>query len=81
MIRYHNPADSPPEKWKRVQHGRYFVKFPDGTHARIEFDVDGASDWSPLRMASWMSLKPGSRNLASPLKSSHMFQGDDPEAR
>jgi hypothetical protein len=81
LIRYHNPSDLPREKWKRVQHGRYFVKFPDGTHARIEFDIDGSTDWSPLRMASWMSLKPGSRNLSSPLKSSHIFQGDDPETK
>jgi len=81
LIRYHNPADLPRKEWNRVQHGRYFVKFPDGTHARIEFDIDGSTDWSPLRMASWMSLKPGSRNLSSPLKSSHIFQGDDPEAR
>lgn len=81
MIRYHNPADLPRDEWKRVQHGRYFVKFSDGTHARIEFDIDGSSDWSPLRMASWMNLRPGSRNLASPLNSSHIFQGDDPEKK
>jgi len=79
MIRYHFPADLPREKWKRVQHGRYFVRFADGTHARIEFDIDGKSVVSPLRMASWMSLKPGSRNLASAMKSSHIFQGEDPE--
>jgi hypothetical protein len=79
MIRYHYHADLPREKWQRVQHGRYFVKFSDGTHARIEFDIDGKSDVTPLRMASWMSLKPGSRNLASPMKSSHIFQGEDPD--
>lgn len=79
MIRYHFPADLPREKWKRVQHGRYFVRFANGTHARIEFDIDGKSDVRPLRMASWMSLKPGSRNLASAMKSSHMFFGEDPD--
>ncbi len=79
MIRYHNSADLPREKWKRVHSGRYFVKFPDGTHARIEFSIDGSSDWRPLSMTSWMSLKPGSRNLASPSKGSHIFQGEDPE--
>jgi len=81
MIRYDNPSNLTREQWKRVQSGRYFVKFPDGTHARIEFSIDGSSDLRPLSMASWMNLKPGSRNLASPLKGSHLFQGDDPELK
>ncbi len=78
-IRYHHPASQPREKWKRSQRGRYFVKFSDGTHARIEFSIDGGSDRRPLYMASWMNLKPGSRNLASPKKDGSGFHGGNPE--
>ncbi len=78
-IRYHHPASQPREKWKRSQRGRYFVKFSDGTHARIEFSIDGGSDRRPLYMASWMNLKPGSRNLASPEKDGSGFHGGNPE--
>lgn len=57
-------------QWKRTAYRRCFVKFADGTHARIRFGIDGgtASDYGPLSMTSWMNLKPGSRNLASDRK-------------
>jgi hypothetical protein len=60
-------ASLPREKWKTMGFGRYFVKFADGTYARIRFSVMGAScaDDNPLLMTSWMNLKPGSRNLSS----------------
>jgi hypothetical protein len=64
-IRYEYKATMPREKWKRMRYGRYFVKFADGTYGRIQFDIDGGSDRSPLSMESWLSLKPGSRNLAT----------------
>jgi hypothetical protein len=78
-IRYHYSADMPGEAWKRFQHGRYFVKFADGSYGRIRIDIDGASDRRPLKMTSWLCLKPGSRNLASPDKDSSWFTSDDPE--
>lgn len=78
-IRYDYPASLPRDKWKRFQNGRYFVIFPDGSHARIRLDIDGASDRRPLAMTSWLSLKPGSRNLASPQKDGSGFHGGDPE--
>lgn len=58
-------AAMPQGQWKRSRSERYFVIFSDGTHGRIRFDIDGASDDGPLSMTSWMNLKPGSRNLAS----------------
>lgn len=64
-IRYEYPATMPREEWKRLRRGRYFVKFADGTYGRIQFEIDGGSDRKPLNMESWLSLKPGSRNLAS----------------
>ncbi len=78
-IRYHYSANMPREEWKRFQHGRYFVKFADGSYGRIRIDIDGASDRKPLKMTSWLCLKPGSRNLASPDKDSSWFSSDDPE--
>ncbi len=78
-IRYDYPADQPREKWKRFQHGRYFVKFADGSYGRIRFSIDGASDRKPLSMTSWLNLKPGSRNLTSLLKDSSGFHGGDPD--
>jgi len=78
-IRYHYSADMPREEWKRFQHGRYFVKFADGSYGRIRIDIDGGSDRKPLKMTSWLCLKPGSRNLASPDKDSSWFSSDDPE--
>ena len=66
-IRFSYFATMPQEQWKRLRLGRHFVKFADGTFARIRFQIDGASDASDgaLLMTSWMNLKPGSRNLAS----------------
>jgi hypothetical protein len=79
IIRYRLPASLPRDKWKRYRHGRYFVKFPDGTHARIQFDIDAGSDRSPLYMQSWLNKTPGSRNLASKIKGGGGFHGGDPE--
>lgn len=81
MIRYHRPSSLPRDKWKGFQNGRYFVKFPDGTHARIQLDVDAGiePDYGPLTMISWLNLKPGSRNLASTIKDGGGFHGGDPE--
>ena len=67
-IRFGYLANLPQEQWKRLRHGRYFVKFADGTFGRIRFSIDAASDRRPLSLTSWMNLKPGSRNLASPYK-------------
>jgi hypothetical protein len=78
-IRYHYSAAMPKEAWKRFQHGRYFVKFADGSYGRIRLDIDGGSDRRPLKMTSWLCLKPGSRNLASIEKDNSFFGGDDPE--
>src|SRR5690606_16875707 len=61
-------ASMPEEEWKRVAHRRLFVRFADGTYGRIQFSISGGSDLRPLYMTSWMNLKPGSRNLASPHK-------------
>jgi hypothetical protein len=56
------------KQWKSFAFRRRFVKFADGTHARIRFCIDGNTDRTPLSMTSWMNLKPGSRNLASDRK-------------
>ncbi len=79
MIRYHLPKSLPRDKWKGFRSGRYFVRFPDGTHARIFFDIDAGSNRRPLYMASWFNAKPGSRNLASEDGNSSGFHGGDPE--
>lgn len=68
MIKFEYAASMPKEQWKRSRTERYFVRFADGTHGRIRFDIDGSSDMSPLSMTSWMNLKLGSRNLASSIK-------------
>ena len=64
------PADMTDRQWKRMAFRRCFVKFADGTCARIRFGIDGgtAADYGPLSMTSWMNRKPGSRNLASDQK-------------
>jgi hypothetical protein len=67
-IKFEYAASMPQDQWKRSRSERYFVKFADGTHGRIRFSIDGSSDMSPLLMTSWMNLKLGSRNLASPIK-------------
>jgi hypothetical protein len=69
-IKFEYSATMSKKDWKKFRYGRYFVKFEDGTHGRIRFSVNGSSDMSPLLMTSWMNLKPGSRNLASPDKDS-----------
>ena len=78
-IRYERPASLPSDGWQRFENGRYFVKFPDGTYGRIEIDVDAGSDRGPLKMKSWLSLSPGSRNLASQHQDGSGFHGVDPE--
>ncbi len=78
-IRYHYSADMTKETWKRFQHGRYFVKFADGSYGRIRLDIDGGSGRRPLKLTSWLCLKLGSRNLASPEKDNSWFGSDNPE--
>lgn len=65
VVKYEYSATMPREEWKRVRRGRYFVRFADNTFGRIQFEIDGGSDRSPLYMESWLSLKPSSRNLAT----------------
>lgn len=62
------PVNTPAGQWQKAAYGKYFVKFADGIYGRIRFSIEGDSDMSPLMMTSWMSLKPGSRNLASDKK-------------
>jgi hypothetical protein len=66
-IRLEYKADMPREKWQRMVYGSFFVKFADGSHGRIRFSIDGMEREgdSPLMLASWLNLKPGSRNLAT----------------
>jgi hypothetical protein len=70
------PATMPEGQWKGLSHRRLFVKFADGTYGRIQFSIDGGSDRKPLYMVSWMSLNPGSRNLASPDKDASGVPGE-----
>jgi Carboxypeptidase regulatory-like domain len=65
VVRYEYPSTLPREEWKRFQKGRYFVRFADDTYGRIQFQIDGSSDRSPLYMESWLNLTPSSRNLAT----------------
>lgn len=65
VVRYDYPATMPREEWKRFQKGRYFVKFANDTYGRIQFQIDGNSDRSPLYMESWLNLTPSSRKLAT----------------
>jgi len=55
------------EQWQKMVYGSFFVKFADGSHGRIRFCIDGMErdGDSPLKLASWLNLKPGSRNLAT----------------
>ena len=75
-IRFDHPKDNP--NWKKTDSGRYFVKFRDGTYGRIRFSIAGNSDseTGPLSMTSWMSLKPGSRNLASDKKDGNVMMDE-----
>ncbi len=65
VVRYEYSATMPRDEWKASQRGRYFVKFADNTFGRIQFVIEGASDFNPLMMESWLNLSPGSRNLAT----------------
>ncbi len=78
-IRYAYAATMPREEWKRMRYGRYFVKFADGTYGRIQFDIDGGSDRSPLYMQSWLSLKPGSRNLGDENMTIKVLDSEEPQ--
>jgi hypothetical protein len=75
-IKFEYFSTMPKEDWKKFKYARYFVKFADGTHGRIRFDINGALDDSPLTMTSWMNLKPGSRNLASSEKDNFGMPSD-----
>lgn len=75
-ILFDYPATLPEGEWKILTHGRYFVKFPDGTYGRIAFSIFGNSDSSPLLMTSWLSLKPKSRNLASAERDYTIYPND-----
>jgi hypothetical protein len=77
-VRYEFPATMQREDWKRVRQGRYFVKFADDTYGRIQFSIDGGSDRSPLYMESWLSAKPGSRNLATENMIINVIESDEP---
>ncbi|MFC7338312.1 carboxypeptidase-like regulatory domain-containing protein [Haloferula chungangensis] len=77
-VRYEFPATLPRGEWKRVRDGRYFVKFADNTSGRIQFQIDGGSDRRPLRMESWLNLKPGSRNLATERMIINVVKSEEP---
>lgn len=78
-VRYECSATMPREEWKRVRQGRYFVKFADDTYGRIQFSIDGGSDRSPLYMESWLSMKSGSRNLATEHMIVDVVEGEEPD--
>jgi hypothetical protein len=78
VVRYEYPATMAREKWKRFQKGRYFVRFADDTYGRIQFDIDGGSDRRPLYMESWLSLTPGSRNLATEHMVINVMESEEP---
>ncbi len=65
-IQFGSTASVPKEEWQRSVQRRYFVKFLDGSYGRIFLYVDAGTDaeYGPLKMTSWLNLKPGSRNLA-----------------
>ena len=79
MVRYAHSGANPSGEWKRVQEGRYFVKFPDETFGRVQFSIDGGSDRRPLYMESWLNLKPGSRNLATENMVIKKMESKEPE--
>ena len=64
-IRLEYKADMPKGQWQRMVYGSFFVTFADGSHGRIRIGIDGLSKRSPLMLASWLNLKPGSNNLAT----------------
>ena len=67
-IRLNYKVSMPVEQWKNYVYGNFFVKFADGSHGRIKLFISGMErgGGSPLRLGSWLNLKPGSRNLATP---------------
>ena len=64
-VRYGFSHSQDREDWRKFLNDSFFVKFPDGTHGRIRFVVQGDAYRSPLLMETWYNPKPGSRNLAS----------------
>jgi hypothetical protein len=78
VVRYEYSATMPGDKWKRFQKGRYFVRFADDTYGRIQFEIDGGSDRRPLYMESWLSLTPGSRNLATEHMMINVMESEEP---
>lgn len=78
MVRYQYLASMPGGEWRRVQDGRYFVKFADNTYGRIQFNMDGGSDRRPLYMESWLNLKPNSRNLATEKMIINVVESEEP---
>lgn len=78
-VRYEYSDTMPREKWKRARAGRYFVRFGDGSYGRIQFTIDAGSDRRSLHMQSWLSLKPGSRNLATENMIIKVIESEAPE--
>jgi len=80
-IRYHMPKTLPRDKWKGFRNGRYFVRFSDGTYARVGISVDAGTEptYGPIKIKSWFNPKPGSRNLATDESDGSGFHGGDPE--
>jgi hypothetical protein len=78
-VRYEYTDTMPREKWKRARAGRYFVRFGDGSYGRIQFTIDAGSDRRSLYMQSWLSLKPGSRNLATENMIIKVIESEAPE--
>lgn len=76
IIRIEYRASMPMEQWKRAASGSFYVKFADGSHGRIRFYIDGSSDRTPLMLESWLNLKPGSRNLATPTMTPSAASGE-----
>ena len=66
-IRLDYKAGMPVDQWESYVYGTFFVKFADGSHGRIKLFISGMErgGGSPLRLSSWLNLKPGSRNLAT----------------
>ncbi|MBB5353968.1 hypothetical protein HNR46_004239 [Haloferula luteola] len=78
-VRYEYSATMPRTEWEPFRQGRYFVKFADDTYGRIQFSIDGGSDRSPLYMESWLSMKPGSRNLATENMIVNVVESEEPD--
>ena len=79
VINYHISGNQPRAKWPTTRHGRFFVKFADGSYGRIRFEIAACSTSWPLDMTSWLNLKPGSRNLASRHGKNYGADGNKPD--